>query len=812
MTMKNKSPLVTIVIPAYNHEAYVEDAINSVLDQHYENWELIVIDDGSNDDTGRICDKFASYEKITVLHQENQGLSNTLNRGLEMASGKYFGFLPSDDRFYPEKLLIQVDFLEKHPEIAGVGSLQTVIDKRGKTIQDKVMEEWFSYIPDSRPDFLLKLLERNFVPAPSMLLLKDVVENVGGFDSNCKYMQDYDLWFRILKNHELRILPKRLIQYRWHGKNLTYEATDETERERGMVFEKAAKLLEITDLYPELWERFRPEVIALCRADLHQRLRVNPTPNFEEIHGIFDEKFTQLWRKREELNIPREILEEYSPAYTTTTDKPGVIIEVTSLDTGGLEQVVHDLAIGLKKRDMPVTVVCIRAGGLNANRLKDKGIRVEILPLNHKETAYEQIIENSNATIINAHYSNFGAKIALDRAIPFVSTIHNIYAWLPDFGRDGIRELDALTTHYIAVSEDVKTFFCHRFAIDDKKVTVIPNGLDIDLWLKKEDGAKNIRKDLNISDDDFLFLTPATISRVKGQDRILKALALIKKKCPKVKAIFLGSQVDAPFFTYLKKLIHQLDLKDRVLFQPFDEDPASWYFSADAFVLPSLIEGWSISMLEAMFARLPLIMTEIAGAKTVVSESNCGITVKSPFDSLWQLDMNFLEKYSMMDDDPVVSPLADAMMKICSEPSKWEKAGQRARELVISKYSLDKQTENYEGLFSKIISYYSSTIAKQAGKRVSRYKKALEFSQRTIEKTYESQRQGYWLKILNEQLLDAWKQIHDISLEKDKQEQLIKEQHAEIQRLKAELQAIYNSRGWKLIQSGRKLKGIINKN
>ncbi len=172
-------PLVTIVIPAYNHEGYVKDAIKSVLAQVYKNWELLIIDDGSTDKTGQVCDQFAHHEGVQVIHQENMGLSATLNKALEMARGDYFGFLPSDDMFYPEKLLIQVDFLDTHRDLAGVGGLQTLVDAHGNPIEDKAMEEWFSYIPSSRPDFLLKLLERNFVPAPSMLLRTEIVRERG---------------------------------------------------------------------------------------------------------------------------------------------------------------------------------------------------------------------------------------------------------------------------------------------------------------------------------------------------------------------------------------------------------------------------------------------------------------------------------------------------------------------------------------------------------------------------------------------------------------------------------------------------------
>ncbi len=795
------SPLVTIVIPAYNHEQYVEEAIKSVISQHYKSWELIIIDDGSTDKTGIICDKFAGHENIQVIHQENIGLSNTLNKALELAKGSYFGFLPSDDKFYPEKLLIQVDFLESHNELAGVGSLQTLIDEKGEPIHDKAMEEWFSYIPSSRTDFLLKLLERNFVPAPSMLLRTDVVRDVGGFDPDCRYMQDYDLWFRILKHHDMRILPRPLIYYRWHGENLTFRATDETENERGRVFEKAAKLLDITDLYPELWEEFRPEVIALCRVDLHERLSKNPTPNFEEIHGIFDEKFTSLWRKRKVIDLPPKAVEYIAPSYLTDTPPPTIILEVSSLDKGGLEQVVHDLAIGLTTQGTKVVVVCIREGGLIAQKLKEKGIRVEVLPLNNKEEAYREIITGTKARLINSHYSHFGAKLAFEMAIPFVSTIHNIYAWLPPFAEEGMREVDPLTCHYVAVSNDVKEFVIDRFGIEPRKISVIPNGLDITKWEEKEKNIGITRRELGLEDNDFVFLTTAAISRVKGQDRIVRAMAHVSKVCPNARAVFVGPDVDKAFDAYLHELVQELGLEKHVFFRPFQQNPEDWYFNADAFVLPSIIEGWSISMLEALYVGLPIIMTNIAGAKTVLSESDAGIPLPTPFNNLWQLDTDFLEKFSMNPNDPLIHHLTDAMIDVCTNKDIWKERGKAGRKLVLEKYTLKQQTESYEKLFNKIIMDFSIRFVSQFNTRNHMLQKALDMTQRTIEKVYEGQRQGYWLHTLGQQLQEAWQKM---SQDRQKLEN-------EIQELRNELMQIYNSKGWKVIETARKVKKTIKK-
>src|SRR4030042_3503317 len=111
-----KNPKISVVIPAYNHQKYVGEAIQSVLDQTFQDFELIIINDGSTDHTEAEILKFKD-ERIRYYSQENRGLSAPLNRGIELARGEYFNFLPSDDAFFPDKLEAQLRIFEKNPSL-----------------------------------------------------------------------------------------------------------------------------------------------------------------------------------------------------------------------------------------------------------------------------------------------------------------------------------------------------------------------------------------------------------------------------------------------------------------------------------------------------------------------------------------------------------------------------------------------------------------------------------------------------------------------------------------------------------------------
>src|SRR3972149_9428311 len=127
------TPKVSIVIPAYNHAQFVGEAVQSVLEQTFPDFELIIINDGSTDTTEAEILKFKD-DRIRYYSQENRGLSATLNRGIELARGEFFNFLPSDDAFLPEKLEVQLKVFEEYPDLGLVFAYPQVIDADGREV------------------------------------------------------------------------------------------------------------------------------------------------------------------------------------------------------------------------------------------------------------------------------------------------------------------------------------------------------------------------------------------------------------------------------------------------------------------------------------------------------------------------------------------------------------------------------------------------------------------------------------------------------------------------------------------------------
>ncbi len=794
MLSNSEHPFVSIIMPAHNHASHIRQAIESIINQTFSRWELIIIGDASVNGTEKIVDEYSDQANIKVFHEENQGLSARLNRGLDLAQGRYFGFLPSNDLFYPEKLDIQVGWLEARPDVAALAGLQTFIDHDGQPLTDYHVQKWFDVSPKGKEDFLLGLLERNFVSAPSVLIRTEILRDLGGFDPDYISMQDYDLWFRLLKQYEMNVLPKPVVYYRWHGDNLPYKVTPATEAERARVLRKAAELLEPEEIFPVLQEDRRPEVIARCRTRLHEQICRNRPINLEEIQAVFDKKLRRIWENSKHHEKNTNSISSRISVPCRSCASIGILLEVSSLHKGGLEQVVHDLALGFANRDHRVVVVCTEAGGDTADLLNRSGhVALEILPTQDKEAAYKQILARYKVDVVNAHYSTFGTRLAAKANIPVVTVIHNIYAWLSDDILSEFRAVDPFVSHYIAVSDDVASFLKGRFRIDERKVSVIPNGLDLHLWSDKRKGIsspKEKREALGLSQDDYVFLTVASIYRVKGQDRIVRIFSELLKSCPDARAIFVGQVVDKQFTDFLNHLIEEEDLKDKIILLPFGADVPSYYALADAFVLPSVIEGWSLAMMEAMFWGLPIIMPNVAGARTIMQNWSLGALIRPPFKELADLDVDFFDRYTMMTDDPTLSELLQTMRDFCQNREKWREKGSIGTEVVRHDFNLDRTVSAYENLLLSVIINSCSEFLEELKRQNQELFEVLDDSQSMISRLTDYSYMAW-------QLGEAEK--HQNSLERENE------------RLIRDLRTIYDSKGWKLLTAYRKGKRAIKK-
>ncbi|KGF72016.1 glycosyl transferase [Neosynechococcus sphagnicola sy1] len=215
-------PLVSVIIPAYNGDRYITQAIESVLNQTYSHAEIIVIDDGSQDCTPQVLKPYQHC--IQYVYQKNQGVGSARNRGLEMARGEFIAFLDQDDVCLNEKLALQVDCMERQPEIGMVHSGWRIVDQDGQHLGD--VEPWHQAPTLDLPTWILQM------PAflSAMLFRRFWLRQAQGFDTSFRQAGDVDLLQRLaLLGCQTAWLPQVTVWYRQHGQNDSLNTRLQTE-------------------------------------------------------------------------------------------------------------------------------------------------------------------------------------------------------------------------------------------------------------------------------------------------------------------------------------------------------------------------------------------------------------------------------------------------------------------------------------------------------------------------------------------------------------------------------------------------------
>lgn len=212
-------PTVSVIIPTYNCQQYIEKALESVINQTYSNWEIIIIDDGSTDQTKDIIKPYLN-EKIKYIYQTNQGVSTARNHGLKIAQGKLISFLDADDFFLPNKLADQVPLFDNNPNLGIVNSGWYYVDEEGEIFGQQTLWEYFPKL-----DLESWVLWRIVLPS-AMMFSHEWLKRTSGFNPTLNYAEDVELvWHLAQLGCESIWLEKITTCYRQHRHNVTSHST-----------------------------------------------------------------------------------------------------------------------------------------------------------------------------------------------------------------------------------------------------------------------------------------------------------------------------------------------------------------------------------------------------------------------------------------------------------------------------------------------------------------------------------------------------------------------------------------------------------
>lgn len=211
------NPLISVVVTTYNQAAYIEETLKSVLAQTYKPFEVIVVDDGSTDDTEA---RIASFgEQVIYIRQKNQGVAGSRNTGISNARGEYLAFLDGDDLWEPDKLSVQVDVAMRYPD-SGLIAVDGSEFSGNETISKSIFfETWCKEHPENSiisGNYYYQIMKCNFISTTSQVMIPaKIFRMVGTSDMRFKRASDYDLYIRIASKFDITIVKKSLIRWRY---------------------------------------------------------------------------------------------------------------------------------------------------------------------------------------------------------------------------------------------------------------------------------------------------------------------------------------------------------------------------------------------------------------------------------------------------------------------------------------------------------------------------------------------------------------------------------------------------------------------
>ena len=207
---------VSIIMPAYNSSRWISDSIQSVFEQNYVQWELLIVDDGSTDNTKNIVKDFLNDKRIKYFYQDNYGPAVARNLGISKASGKYLAFLDSDDLWKPNKLELQLNYLKNNPDCCLIHTNYSTFESNTQNSKPFRQTPWFSNWDENE-----RLLMFDTIGTLTVFTKTQLIKNLGGFRNDFHGTEDWDLWIRVSKEGKISKLHDNTAYYRIHPEGIS---------------------------------------------------------------------------------------------------------------------------------------------------------------------------------------------------------------------------------------------------------------------------------------------------------------------------------------------------------------------------------------------------------------------------------------------------------------------------------------------------------------------------------------------------------------------------------------------------------------
>lgn len=392
-----------------------------------------------------------------------------------------------------------------------------------------------------------------------------------------------------------------------------------------------------------------------------------------------------------------------------------IVVELSAFDRGGLEKVVLDTSVVLRDLGLDSIIVsCGKVGHLGAIA-REQGFTVYELSQDDPQGHYRRILMDHGVKLAISHFSRTGYKVFRELGIPNLTFIHNVYAFLNGEALDHFRQDDTYVDRYISVSPKATDYAASRLGIDRGKIVTVPNGLLIDEHVARAQAAKPVtRAQFGIREDDYVFLNVASYNLHKSHYLMAEAMHMLLRKTDRVRIICIGNTIVPHHVQALREHLETTGVADHMLMPGYFPDVAPFHAIADAFLLPSLIEGWSIAMNEAMFFGKPMILSDTGGSSEVILGNDIGILLPNEYGPVSNLHSELLDDIAYNRRHFRTSAfLARAMQDFAEDPDRWREAGLRGHRRLMENYDFVDVVRSYLPIFRDVIES-TGTVRKTA--------------------------------------------------------------------------------------------------
>ena len=357
----------------------------------------------------------------------------------------------------------------------------------------------------------------------------------------------------------------------------------------------------------------------------------------------------------------QDTISRYDALTPLTEEKVDIILQVDNFLNGGLENVVIEQACFFREHGKKVSILVLQQAGNSV--LLAEGKHIHVICRRYTEDAYADLMRRLAPSAVFAHCSYNGAAICASLSIPFIQVVHNTYIWTRTYPECRQPILDAMpyTTKIVCVSELVRYFFNKEYQADNRKLVVIPNGIDLQRFRFSQRARVDIRNRYGIAPGTVLFLSVGSISEQKNYPAMIRALALALREAPNAKLLIIGHNYDQGIYEQMMAFAQENHIQDSIIYAGLVQNTEDYYAAADILLQSSFYEGCSLTILEGLACLCPFVAAATGTLALLDTIPRCHIVpTQIP---LAELTMSRLHEKSDMFD----RQFADAMIRAYKE-------------------------------------------------------------------------------------------------------------------------------------------------